>query len=171
MVNHKVFLFGLDNAGKTTLSNYIIDRTLLENPEPTKTVNINPIVLKDFDFIFWDAPGQERYRDKWSRQVLDTKILLFVIDTADKERIKEAKKELDKVLNDLETRGMPLIVCFHKMDLKEAQDNLTNAYATLRLKSIDDRDVYWIESSVYEEETMINVENQLVEIVEKSRWG
>ena len=168
---NKVFLFGLDNAGKTTLSEFIREEKVLDDPEPTKSFNINSMIIKDLDFIIWDAPGQTKYRGKWGKGVLDTRILTFVLDTSDKERFEEAKRELDKVLSDSNTRGAPLIVCFHKMDLEEAKENFKEARGALKLPLIDERDVHWLKTSVKTGEGIEKLKDTLVEVVEKTRWG
>ena len=52
---------------------------------------------------------------------------MFVLDLTDPDRFAEAKSEFDKVLNDLETRNLPLIFCFHKTDLEGAEANINDA--------------------------------------------
>ncbi|MFO8019268.1 MAG: ADP-ribosylation factor-like protein [Promethearchaeia archaeon] len=118
-----------------------------------------------------NSPGQIQYRKKWSKGVLDTNILVFVLDTADKERFDEAKKELYRLLNNLDTRGAPLIVCFHKMDLDAAQENFEEAKDMLELSKIDKREGYWFKTSVKTREGIEELKEKLVEVVEKSRWG
>jgi small GTP-binding protein len=171
MAKNKIFLFGLDNAGKTTLSEYIREDKLLDDPKPTKSFNINGMILKNLEFIIWDAPGQTQYRKKWSKGILDTNILMFVLDTADEERLEEAKKELYRVINDLDTRGAPLIVCFHKMDLEEAESNLEKAKGTLKMSQINEREGYWFRTSVKTGEGIEPLKEKLVDLVEKARWG
>jgi small GTP-binding protein len=171
MSKNKIFMFGLDFAGKSTLSEYIRKEEVLDDPKPTKTFNIEGMILQDLEFILWDAPGQLEYRKRWNKGILDTNILMFVLDTADKERFDEAKRELDRVINDLETRGAPLIVCFHKMDLEEAQSNFEEAKDTLQISHIDEREGYWFKTSVKTGKGIEPLKDKLVELVEKARWG
>ncbi|MGV9171578.1 MAG: ADP-ribosylation factor-like protein [Promethearchaeia archaeon] len=171
MAKNKIFMFGLDNAGKTTLSEYIRKEKVLDDPQPTKSFNIGGMILESLDYVIWDAPGQLKYRQKWSKGILDTNILVFVLDTADKERFDEAKEVLYRVLNDLDTRGVQLIVCFHKMDLEAAQENFKMAKDTLQLSKIDEREGYWFKTSVKTGEGIEELKEKLVEVVEKSRWG
>ncbi len=170
MVDYKVFLCGLDNAGKTTLANYIIDNVILKDPEPTRAFGIDYLVLKGMDFIFWDAPGQISYRKKWERGVMGSNFLMFVLDVADKERFKEAKQQLNIVLEDYDTRGLPLIFCFHKMDLAEAQENLPEAEEILTLNTIVERKVFPLKTSVKSGEGIEELKSLLVDLVQKSRW-
>lgn len=46
--------------------------------------------------------------------------LLYVIDSSDRERFQEAKKELDSILDDDEMRGVPVVVLANKQDLPNA---------------------------------------------------
>ena len=43
--------------------------------------------------------------------------IIFVIDSADRERIQEAKEELFRILDTQEMKGVPLVVINNKQDL------------------------------------------------------
>ena len=43
--------------------------------------------------------------------------IIFVVDSADRERIQEAKEELLRILDTQEMRGVPLVVVNNKQDL------------------------------------------------------
>ncbi len=169
MPQHKVFLFGLDFAGKTTIMNFIKEEPET-NTQPTISFVIDNLIIKNTEFIIWDAPGQINYREKWGRGVLDAVILLFVLDTADAERFIEAKEELYKVLNDYDTRRISLLFCFHKIDLEAAQNNYEKAQEIFELKKILERDVYQLRTSIKATESIEAIKNFLVEIIEKGRW-
>lgn len=168
---HKIVVLGLDNSGKTTLTKFIKDDTAVESTTPTLSFNIDNLIIKDIEFVFWDSPGQVNYRNKWKRGVLDAKIILFLLDTSDSERFEEAKKELDGILTDLNTRGIPLIFCFHKMDLQEAKDNYVKARELFKLQRVGEREVQRYQTSVHETDGVKKVKDKLVEIIEKERWG
>ena len=169
MVN-KVFLFGLDNAGKTTLLNRIKEKPDPGQTSPTLGFSIDQMILKDVEFIVWEGGGQVAYRSRWSRGVMDSNILLFVVDTSDLPRFDEAKAELVKVLNDIETRGVPLIIAFHKMDLDKAKENAPTARGMFQPNVFDERPIYPIPTSIEMPETIDLLKDKLVEIIEQSRW-
>ena len=50
-MNKKLFLFGLDNAGKTTLLKYMKDKEVIENAQPTRGFDVINIIIDDLDFI------------------------------------------------------------------------------------------------------------------------
>jgi len=149
MSPHKLVTFGLDNAGKTSLINYIKDDKILDDPFPTKEFNVLDVVINDIEIVMWDAPGQVDYRTKWKKGAVNTSLLLFIIDTAADSRFEEVKSELDRILNELGTEGVPLLVCFHKMDLLDTQHTFKKAMETLKLSEIKDRYVYWAKTSIY----------------------
>jgi small GTP-binding protein len=157
----KVFLFGLDNAGKTSLLKYLKEEKVDENQSPTREFDVIKLVIEKQNFFIWDAPGQVKYREKWERGVLDSDLLLFVVDTADNERFDEVKMELDIILNKLETKGVPLIVCFHKIDLENAKENLKDASKVMKLRDLKERTVNWLKTSVISEEGIEDLEKMI----------
>jgi ADP-ribosylation factor protein 6 len=171
----KIFLFGIDNAGKTSLSQAL--RTGKANPDnqPTKAFDVTDMILKDFekkvDFKIWDAPGQTSFRKIWGRGMDSANIMVFVLDTADKNRFQEAKQVLLQGINDLETRNVPLMFLFHKMDLAAAKENLKTAEAVFRPALMSDRKTYLLQTSVNLPESVEQVKKTIGQIVQESRWG
>ena len=171
MPAHKVFLFGLDSAGKSTLAHFIKEEQVKNDTTPTLTFSIDQLIIKDIEFILWDAPGQVLYRKRWARGVLDAKILIFLLDTSDEARFQEARNELDNVLKNYDTRGIPLIICFHKMDLEHSHQNFEKASLSLKLSSIEERKIYFLKTSVHDPASINELKNILINIIEKERWG
>ena len=152
---HKIFLFGLDNAGKSTLVKYIKDEEIIEDGSPTRKFDIiSDVVINQFNFVIWDAPGQALFRKDWGEGVRESEVLLFVFDIGELKRVQEAKEELAGILKLDSVKGVPLIVCFHKKDLAEFRDDFKEALIDLELEKIRNREVYWIKTSVYEKETI-----------------
>ncbi|MFX1275822.1 MAG: ADP-ribosylation factor-like protein [Promethearchaeota archaeon] len=154
---NKLFCFGLDNAGKTTLLNCMQGKEVCENPTPTRAFDVIDMVIEDIEFIIWDAPGQVRYRKTWEKGLIKTDILLFLIDTADKIRYQESNLELNAILRKHDVQNVPLVICFHKFDLKEAQNNLNDAIEAFHLSLIRKRELYWLKTSVYQNDTVENL--------------
>ena len=96
--------------------------------------------------------------------------MIFVLDTADKDRYPEAKDVLMKVLTDVETRAVPMIFLFHKMDIDAAKQNYNEALKLFKgwLKT-GGRVAYTLKTSVKQPETMESIKNTIAKIVEKSR--
>jgi small GTP-binding protein len=171
----KIFLFGIDNAGKTSLSQAL--RLGKANPDnqPTKAFDVTDMILKDFEkkveFKIWDAPGQTSFRKTWGRGMDSANIMVFVLDTADKDRFQEAKQVLLQVTNDLETRNVPLLFLYHKMDLVAAKENLKSAEAVFHPALTSDRKTYPLLSSINAPESIEQVKKTIGTIAQESRWG
>jgi small GTP-binding protein len=148
MTDIKVFLYGLDNAGKTALSETLKRDITFTNTKPTLSIIMSKMLIKNIAFFIWDAPGQTSLRATWERGAKGSKLLMFVLDTSDNQRFEEAKREFYSILNDTELKGIPLIFCFHKMDLVSAQEHLIEAQNKFDLNSMKERKVILVETSI-----------------------
>lgn len=103
-------------SGKTTLL------SVLANGEPTETVPTIGLNVKVFkkgkvNMKCWDIGGQEQYRSEWSRYTKGCDVVLYVVDAAAPERLKDAAKELHKLLDDGSIGTTPLLVLANKIDI------------------------------------------------------
>lgn len=69
----------------------------------------------------WDVGGQDKIRPLWRHYYQNTQGIIFVVDSNDRERIGEAKAELDRMLSEEELREAVLLVFANKQDLPKAQ--------------------------------------------------
>ena len=56
------------------------------------------ITWRNFKFIMWDIGGQESLRQAWSTYYSSAKVLIFVVDSTDRERLTVNKEELYSML-------------------------------------------------------------------------
>jgi len=165
---HKMFLFGLDNAGKTSIVNWIKEGQVLETT-PTIAFNITQIKLKDFTIQIWDAPGQTNLRKIWNNGFNRAKVLVYVIDIADDNRFEESYKTLMSVLNDEDTKNIPLILCYHKIDKIKDELNIEKARKIFHVEEIKDRSLFEIKTSIYKPETINQLGNLIIEHLKKNK--
>lgn len=168
MDSYKTFLFGLDNAGKTSLSETVKKGKTVLNDKPSMTINFDTWYAEAFTFQVWDVPGQISLRAMWRKSLVKTELLVFVIDTSDDEKYQEAKKELYGVLNDNQTESLPLIICYHKWDLKPSRDNRKYAEESLELDNIQGREIYQLETSVYKIPSIETLKSTMVSIIKNN---
>ncbi len=135
----KVFLCGLDNAGKTTLVHYLKTGEFLANLLPTRKFQIEHVSLGDINVIVWDMPGQEIFRTSWLKGAQDSNLFLFMLDLADRSRWDIAKIELWKMLNRFELKGVPLLVLGNKKDLVNGNMRRENVLGELELQHVKNR--------------------------------
>ncbi|MFX0101770.1 MAG: ADP-ribosylation factor-like protein, partial [Candidatus Hodarchaeota archaeon] len=143
-----LFLFGLDKAGKTTFVDYIKQEKFIDHA-PTVGVDIKRITLGMVKFVFNDVGGQEAYRSKWKDYWHDPDVMVFMIDAADKARFTTSKGYLYSVINDPETKDIPLLILSNKHDIPQASevDEIKDA---LDVKGIQGRVVSCLDISVKE---------------------
>lgn len=121
-----IVMLGLDSAGKTTaLYRLKFDQYL--NTVPTIGFNCERIKAtggkcKGTSFLVWDVGGQEKLRPLWRSYTRATDGIVFVIDSADCERMEEARVELLRTVRYPEHSGVPLLVLANKQDLPGARD-------------------------------------------------
>ena len=82
----------------------------------------------------------------------------------DIKRYDESKEELEKVLKFNETTGLPLIICYHKLDLPDAKLNLPMALATFSPDFFDERPIYQAETSIFNPGSIIKLQELFAEV-------
>ena len=150
----KIFVFGLDSAGKTTIIHYLINQEITTNLHPTLGLQINKLNLKSLDFSIWDAPGQKSLHSTWNRGFEGAELLIFVLDISDPARFVEAKKVFNDFLGAIHSVETPLIICLHKVDLKNAQANVKEAKRLLKLDVKSKRQMFFLETTINAPETI-----------------
>ncbi|MHA1298865.1 MAG: ADP-ribosylation factor family protein [Candidatus Helarchaeota archaeon] len=114
----KLVMIGLDNAGKTTILNYLKVGSLTKTI-PTIGVNYETFKFKNLNFNCYDLGGQVSFRQFWKEAAQDCNALIFVVDSTDKDRMEESKKELNEIIsNDLPPK-VPIIIFSNKIDLPD----------------------------------------------------
>ncbi|RWS12779.1 ADP-ribosylation factor 2-like protein [Dinothrombium tinctorium] len=115
----RILMVGLDAAGKTTIL-YKLKLGEIVTTIPTIGFNVETVEYKNISFTVWDVGGQDKIRPLWRHYFQNTQGLIFVVDSADRERINEAAEELSKMLNEDELRDAVLLVFANKQDLPNA---------------------------------------------------
>merc|ERR1719500_1907954 len=92
----RILMVGLDGAGKTTIL-YKIKHDDDVTTVPTIGFNVETVQYKNIKFTIWDVGGQERIRQLWKYYFQNTQAVIFVVDAADRQRLKkEAREELEQ---------------------------------------------------------------------------
>ncbi|MHA1744953.1 MAG: ADP-ribosylation factor-like protein [Promethearchaeota archaeon] len=115
----KVFVYGIDNAGKSSLMRLLTTGKFDHDYfPPTKKFRISHVKLDSgVTLVCWDMPGQKIFRPDWLRGAQASNILLFVLDLADTTRHEEAKSEFWNMVNLYELQGLPILFLANKTDL------------------------------------------------------
>ncbi|XP_070622796.1 ADP-ribosylation factor-like protein 2 [Erythrolamprus reginae] len=115
----RLLMLGLDNAGKTTiLKKFNGDE--IDTISPTLGFNIKTLEHRGFKLNIWDVGGQKSLRSYWRNYFESTDGLIWVVDSADQQRLEDCKKELETLLVEERLSGATLLIFANKQDLPGA---------------------------------------------------
>ena len=130
--------------------------------------NVETVEYKNISFTVWDVGGQDKIRPLWRHcssfsaflpptprpiarndmligmlrsDFQNTQGIIFVVDSNDRERVSEAREELQRMLNEDELRDALLLVFANKQDLPNAM-NAAEITDKLGLHSLRQRTWY-----------------------------
>ena len=93
--------------------------------------NVENVEYKNIAFTVWDVGGQDKIRPLWRHYYQNTQGIIFVVDSNDRERISEAREELQRMLNEDELRDALLLIFANKQDLPVRPFHRTGAEPVL----------------------------------------
>ncbi|KAH0536416.1 hypothetical protein FGG08_006714 [Glutinoglossum americanum] len=140
----RILMVGLDAAGKTTIL-YKLKLGEIVTTIPTIGFNVETVEYKNIQFTVWDVGGQDKIRPLWRHYFQNTQGIIFVVDSNDRERVVEAREELQRMLNEDELRDALLLVFANKQDLPNAM-NAAEITDKLGLHSLRQR-AWYIQST------------------------
>lgn len=122
--NPRLVILGLDSAGKSTVLYRLKYNQYMDNV-PTVGFNLERIRSpagrsKGTVFQVWDIGGQDKTRSLWKSYSRSADGVIFVVDSADEERLEEARMELHRFANLRESLAIPIMVLANKQDLPSA---------------------------------------------------
>ena len=125
----KIKMFGLDDAGKTTIL-YIIKLGTKVITIPTIGFNVETIDNENQEksMTIWDVGGNKKIRPLWKHYFCNTNGLIWVYDMSKKETYEESQNELKSILYEPDIKSdIPLLIIANKSDLNE-EGNSINDY-------------------------------------------
>jgi ADP-ribosylation factor protein 1 len=140
----RILMVGLDAAGKTTIL-YKLKLGEIVTTIPTIGFNVETVEYKNIQFTVWDVGGQDKILPLWRHYFQNTQGIIFVVDSNDRDRIVEAREELQRMLNEDELRDAILLVFANKQDLPNAM-NAAEITDKLGLHSLRQR-AWYIQST------------------------
>ncbi|KAI1295679.1 ADP-ribosylation factor-like protein 2 [Halotydeus destructor] len=112
----RLLVLGLDNAGKTTIIKKFNGEDV-KSISPTLGFNIHTLFHKEYMLNVWDVGGQRSLRSYWKNYFESTDGLIWVVDSSDKLRIEDCKRELHNLLEEERLLGATLLIFANKQDL------------------------------------------------------
>ena len=131
----RILMLGLDAAGKTTILHQLGKKGEIKTL-PTIGFYVESLDYKNFNFIVFDIGGADKMRLLFRHYYQNTKGLIFVVDSHDRDRIEEAAEELKKMLAEEELKDCCVLFMANKQDLNDAlsTDEVTKALGMESLK-------------------------------------
>eukprot|EP01066_Platyproteum_vivax_P021140 Platyproteum_vivax@DN913_c0_g1_i2.p1 len=131
----RILILGLDNAGKTTIL-YQLQTGEVVQTVPTIGFNVETVEYKNLKFQVWDLGGQTTIRPYWRCYYPNTNGIIYVVDSADSERLEDSRQELTLMLQEEELKGVCLVIFANKQDLPGAMtvEQLTDGLGLTELR-------------------------------------
>ncbi|EGO23596.1 hypothetical protein SERLADRAFT_438912 [Serpula lacrymans var. lacrymans S7.9] len=113
----EISVVGLQASGKTSFVNVIGSGQWSEDVVPTVAFNYRKVRKGNVTLKIWDVAGQPKFRSMWERYCNGVDAVVFVVDSADKEKFDTAQFELHQLLGQQTLTGVPLLVLGNKNDV------------------------------------------------------
>lgn len=133
----RILILGLDGAGKTTIL-YRLQVGEVVTTIPTIGFNVEQVTYKNLKFQVWDLGGQTSIRPYWRCYYSNTDAIIYVVDSADRDRIGISKDELLYMLREDELQGAILVVLANKQDIEGAL-SVAEVHQALGLDALKNR--------------------------------
>ncbi|KAH6915474.1 ADP-ribosylation factor-like protein [Coprinopsis sp. MPI-PUGE-AT-0042] len=133
----RILFLGLDNAGKTTILKKLNNEDI-SGISPTLGFNIKTFVHRTYVKLnLGDVGGQTTLRPYWRNYFEQTDALVWVVDSSDRMRMDDCKRELHSLLTEDRLAGASLLVFANKQDLPGSmtQSEISNALDLSSIKS------------------------------------
>jgi GTP-binding protein SAR1 len=121
---YRLLVFGLENAGKTSLLNIIKDKAFDSKKSvlpTTQPIHFDELKFGGFRFQAYDFPGGPDVQ-KFESYFDAADCVLYVVDSSDPAKFVEAKKQISFLLKHPKLVKTPIGVLANKSDLEEAKN-------------------------------------------------
>merc|ERR1712154_429503 len=105
---------------------------------PTIGFNVEQVTYKNLKFQVWDLGGQTSIRPYWRCYYSNTDAVIYVVDSADRDRVGISKQELVSMLEEEELKNAILVVLANKQDIEGAM-SVTEVHQALGLEALKNR--------------------------------
>ena len=119
----KISFIGLDQAGKSSVIQNILSNSFDETVNKrTLGMDVAKFEINGLSFVAWDIGGQKGFRETvWQSYLQGSKGIIFVIDSADRVRLKESRLEFEKhIINNSLFQNVPVLILANKQDKENA---------------------------------------------------
>nr|XP_015803599.2 ADP-ribosylation factor-like protein 13A [Nothobranchius furzeri] len=115
-----ILVVGLDKAGKTSSIRGMLRVTNSVDTGPTHSCIRNELRVENYLVTLLDAGGSPELRGTWRELYAEAHGIIFVVDSCDRQRMKEAREVLADLLKQPRVAGKPILVLANKQDKMNA---------------------------------------------------
>jgi small GTP-binding protein len=119
----QVGFVGLPSAGKTAII-HKLSRGQKPTLPLTDTVNTTYFSQGSQQYLIFDYTGDERVRVIWRKLLFGREAIVFVLDSTDRENMKETREALWRVLREEMLDPQPVLILANKQDNPKAMSVL-----------------------------------------------
>lgn len=119
----RILVLGLDDAGKSSLLLHLSRPDASStHPPPTEGFNVVCINSENGSSLnLWELGGSEMVRPYWTNFLHDTSVLVYMVNSADAERLRCSAHEFLRIVQDERLKNVPILVLANKQDLPGAK--------------------------------------------------
>lgn len=114
---YRIVIMGLDASGKTSIL-YKMKLSDFVQTIPTIGFNVETITYDNVNLTIWDVGGCDKIRPLIRHYFENTKGIVFVIDSQDRDRLSEVKEELWRMLGEETLIDVPVLIYLNKIDIE-----------------------------------------------------
>ncbi|KAL7413119.1 ARF/SAR [Mrakia frigida] len=118
----RILFLGLDNAGKTTILKKMNGEDI-RTVSPTLGFEIKTFAHKGYTLNVWDVGGQRTLRPYWRNYFEQTDAVVWVVDSGDRLRMEDCKRELESLLVEDRLAGATLLIFANKQDVRNSMSS------------------------------------------------
>ncbi|XP_074850039.1 ADP-ribosylation factor-like protein 9 [Carettochelys insculpta] len=150
----QILVLGLDGAGKTSVLHSLATSHVKRSTAPTEGINAVCVNTEEAKMEFLEIGGSESLRSYWKMYLPRVLVLVYVVDSADHERLPLAKELLHQLIQNDST--LPVVILANKQDLQGAYC-IADIHDALALSETgDERKMFLIGTHVAEDGSEIS---------------
>ncbi|XP_074505540.1 ADP-ribosylation factor-like protein 13A isoform X1 [Sebastes fasciatus] len=115
-----ILMVGLDKAGKTSCLRGMLRVPHAVEAGPTQGCVRSELRVENYLVTLMDVGGSAESRGAWKELCGEAHGIIFVVDSSDRQRIKEVKEVLADLLKQTRVAGKPILVLANKQDKMNA---------------------------------------------------
>ncbi|KAL4433169.1 hypothetical protein ABPG74_010864 [Tetrahymena malaccensis] len=134
----RIYMLGLDAAGKTTILFQMKLGQYIQNI-PTIGFNVEQVEYKNLKLTIWDFSGRLKFQNMWLNYLQGFDALIYVLDSADTERMEESKQALETIIQSSDMADIPVLILANKQDIATMNvSEISNKLQMHTIKGIGD---------------------------------